>query len=358
MKYDKFIPKTDFNLFEIDFDIVEKELLSVYPILKEFKAMSINTPLQEVLGVVGCAPIFAKMECDSGSGSVKGRTAYCLLIKALAYNNFSTDFHLLEYSGGNLALSLSLMCNKLGIKNTLVVSSALPKSSVEKMHKLGSQVVRVDTERGFWGVMETAFSIYDDNPSYLFTYQHEEYLNTQFHRDTTAKEAIDALSLQDNVTVKFICSVGTGGTFSGFYKALSQTGVYSEFWLNMPEELHYADYRPPNSRPKFAGSGGMGCSREQPLLANIPINGQYTVSYSDAIAAKRAYFELTGKFIGSSAAANWLSALKLTSCNKDKNALILTVFPCGGSSEENIASLSSEYDSKYRDIISKYGLTY
>ncbi|HDZ9134190.1 TPA: pyridoxal-phosphate dependent enzyme [Vibrio cholerae] len=356
MVYENFLIKTDYNEFDFDFKEMERKVLALFPLLERFKYESVRTPVRQVVSGSSGPAIYAKMENESVSGSVKGRTAYCLIIKAIAFSSYTKDFHLLEYSGGNLAIALSKICKALNINNTLVVSSALPMSEFTKLQLNGSDVVLVQSERGFWGVMEEAFRIHEEHPEYLFTYQHQERLNTAFHQATTAQEVIDDLSLDHSTPIKFVASAGTGGTFAGFYNALSSSNVPCEYWLNMPEELKYKDPRPPNSSPKFGGSGGLGCGRGQPLLVDIPITGQHTVSYSEAMAAKRAYFELTGDLIGSSAAANWLTSLKIASdCEPDDTASkILTVFPCGGTREENESALGKEYDLAYQDILNKF----
>lgn len=293
-----------------------------------------DTPLMEVPSAPGAAKILAKCEWHNPTGSVKDRTAYALMIEALrdAEQRDQNHLHILEYSGGNLGLSLATICHLLQIELTLVLSDGANKSLLTRLHELGAEVVLVDKQKGFWGVMEKAFELAAANPSYTFLYQHQNEANVQIHKNMTGREILQ--QVPDKIDA-WVASIGTGGTLIGVYEALSTRDPDVQLHAVSPAELPYGSPQPPNGLRKYAGSGGLGCGRKQIFVERREENvTQYwTVSFAETLVEMKRFYEETGVKIGTSAAAN-LRVARSVAQQLGEDKLVVTIFPDAGSPEE------------------------
>jgi cysteine synthase A len=270
------------------------------------------------------------------TGSVKDRTAFALiydLLQRLAPAN-PRHLYILEYSGGNLAISLSRICRDLGIPRTLVMASFMAQEDLDAMRNEGSRIDLVDKELGFWAVMERAFVLARENPDWHFLYQHENASNLWIHRTTTGRELLLQLGREAEGrglrADAWVASIGTGGTLVGVYEVLSAAFPAVKMIAVTPAELPYGSERPPNGLPKYAGSGGLGCGRRQSFVAarEADITEHITVSFEQTILDMAAFAAATDFWIGSSAAANWYAAWQVAQ-RLGPGSMTVTVFPSG-----------------------------
>ncbi|UFJ43132.1 pyridoxal-phosphate dependent enzyme [Brevibacillus humidisoli] len=302
--------------------------------LGDFAGKLGNTPIMEVPSTPGAGKILAKCEWHNPTGSVKDRTAYAMMAEVLkgVAEEEQERLHILEYSGGNLGLSLATICHLLQIKLTLVLSNGANKSLLASLQSLGANVKLVDKQKGFWGVMETTFQLSDSDPSYTFLYQHRNEANFHIHKNETGKEILEQV---DGKIDAWVASIGTGGTLMGVYETLSSKFPDMELHAVTPAELPYGSEQPPNGLRKYAGSGGLGCGRKQLFVERKEqkVTRHWTYSFQDTLVEMRRFYEETGVKIGTSAAANLLAARRVAEL-LGSNAVVVTVFPDAGSPEE------------------------
>ncbi|MDQ2957244.1 MAG: pyridoxal-phosphate dependent enzyme [Actinomycetota bacterium] len=307
------------------------DVLAEYPALRPFADAIGNTPLIEVPGDGG-ATILAKCEWVNPAGSIKDRVAFGMLA-ALLREGSGQPLQVLEYSGGNLSLALSLLCQAIGVPLRLVLSSGSPPSLLDTVRGRGAEVELVDKDLGFVAVVRRAIDIARAEPAWSLLYQHRNLGNIQTHETTTGAELLDQLPAGTRLT-HWVASIGTGGTLVGVLRALR--GRFPDVLpvAVSPAELPYGSDQPPNGLAKYAGSGGFGDGVRQPFVPPIEAGLHTdTVSYPDALAAMAEFRTLTGTAIGSSSAANWLVARKIAA-DLPASAMVATVFPCAGTAEE------------------------
>jgi cysteine synthase A len=310
---------------------LDQQLLKQHLPLLEYLQQLGDTPLMEVPGADNGSRVFAKCEWTNPTGTVKDRPVFGMVYRELKKTPLARrgEIHILEYTGGSLGLALSRLCARLGLRLTLVLSAATDPALVAELSGHGSEVVLVDRERGFWGVMEMARRLAAENPTWRFLYQHENPANLWMHRYTTGQEIAEQLP-NDAVDgpCAWLASIGTGGTLMGVYAALVPKLPQLQLFATTPAELPYGSNAPPNGKPKFLGSGGLGCGRKQPFVASDEsrIKGHMQYSYDEALRGMRDFHALTGLKIGSSAAANWLAARQVAERLGPK-ATVITVFP-------------------------------
>ncbi|MCX4162802.1 MULTISPECIES: pyridoxal-phosphate dependent enzyme [Paraburkholderia] len=299
-----------------------------------------DTDLIEVPGYAGGAAIVAKLEWQNPAGSIKDRVAYALLCDALMKHDDRPldELRILEYSGGNLAGALSMLCGELGIAARFVLSSAAPGSLLELLRARGASIELVDRELGFYPVIQRALEMAARDPSWTLLYQHRNTVNIDVHTQTTGAELVSQLG--DRVPSAWVASIGTGGSLVGVARALDVHYPSLRVVGVTPAELPYGSAAPPNGLPKYSGSGGMGNRVCQPFVqAYRRAVEHHSVSFADSLKGMVEFRQLTGIAIGSSAAANWLIARELAR-ELPREATVVTLFPDAGTPEEWKRALS------------------
>jgi cysteine synthase A len=304
-----------------------------YPALRRFAAALGDTRLIPLPGNGG-ARLLGKCEWENPAGSVKDRVAYALMADALQRhgNRPLGELRVLEYSGGTLARSLSLLCADLGVTARFVLSSASPQSLLAFLAEHGAQVTLVDKELGFLEVVRSALRTAAEDDGWTLLYQHRNPANLRLHETTTGQEIVRQLG--GTAPDAWVASIGTGGTLIGVLRALRAHFPGVRAVGVTPRELPYGSAEPPNGLPKYAGSGGMGHGIRQPFVTLYDDEiEQRTVSYPEALEGMAEFRRLTGLRIGSSAAANWLTARRIAE-TLPPSSTVVTVLPDAGSPEE------------------------
>lgn len=322
-------------------EALDPAVLERHPALAAFAAELGGTPLVSLPRRPGEARILAKCEWENPTGSIKDRTAFALLYDLLRRER--EPDRVLEYSGGNLAVSLSRLCAALGLANTLVMASFVPSAVVDAMRAQGTQVDLVPKELGFWAVMERAYALAERHPDWSFLHQHRNHSNLWIHRTGTGQELLEGLTEAGIARVDaWVASIGTGGTLIGVHDALRQRFPEVRMVAVTPAELPYGSPRPPNGLPKYAGSGGLGSGRKQPFVKprEARIWRRLVVSHPHSIAGISRLHEESGLRVGSSAAANWLAAMRVAR-EIGPNGVVATVFPSAATDQEWTAACAT-----------------
>lgn len=293
-----------------------------------------NTPLIQVPGPPRGAAIFAKCEWHNPTGSIKDRTAYAMVYALLASRDDAAvrQLKILEYSGGNLGLSLGKLCHGLRLPLRLVLGSTSPPSLLSQLAAWGTEVRLMDLRDGFYTLINEAVALSAD-PGWTFLYQHTNEANLLMHEHGTGAEILQQLSRRS--IEAWVASIGTGGTLIGVFKALRARFPHVLAHAVTPAEMPYGTDASPSALPKIAGSGGFGLGRKQPFVSRqeADVHQHHYISYPDALSAMREFHKQMGIYIGSSAAANWIVAQEVAR-GLSEDDTVVTVFPCSGTPEE------------------------
>jgi cysteine synthase A len=318
------------------FDPLDPAVLRAYPALGRFRA-SLGSRLLEVPREANAGRVFAKCEFDNPTGTVKDRVACAMLWSLLLQTGTVQGLHVLEYSGGTLSVPLARLCRQLEIRATLVLGSGCDRSLLEQLQACGAEVELVEKEKGFYAVMERAMALSREHPDWKFLYQHENPANLAMHEGTTGAEIL--AQLPPGRVDAWVSSIGTGGTLVGVYRALSRVHPGIGLYATCPEELPYGSEAPPNGRPKFAGSGGLGHGMRQPFVKPYEqlIRRHFNYAYPQTLRLMRGFHAQAGMWIGSSSAAN-LHAARTLARELGPDSVVVTVFPSAGTQEERQAA--------------------
>lgn len=317
---------------------LDSAVLEAFPPLGRFRAQ-LGSRLIEVPQVNGSGRVFAKCEFDNPTATVKDRVACAMLWRLLQQEGTTRGLHVLEYSGGTLAVPLAQLCQELEIPITLVLSSGSDRSLLDHLALYHAAVELVDKTKGFYAVMERAMELSRANSDWKFLYQHENEANLYMHETTTGKEILEQLPVAR--VDAWVTSIGTGGSLIGVYRALSRVYPKLAMYATTPAEMPYGSPEAANGKPKFAGSGGLGNGIRQPFVKPYDdlVRSHLTYGYPETLVLMRDFRRETGMWIGSSAAAN-LAAARMLATTLGPDSIVVTLFPSAGTAEERARALA------------------
>jgi cysteine synthase len=109
-----------------------------------------NTSLVRLRKVVPSngAEIFAKLEWENPTGSVKDRMALSVISRAEEDGRLKPGGTVLEYTGGSTGASLALVCAAKGYRIRIVSSDAFSREKLDQMKALGAELKLVPSEGG------------------------------------------------------------------------------------------------------------------------------------------------------------------------------------------------------------------
>lgn len=109
-----------------------------------------NTSLVRLSRVVppGCADVFAKLEWENPTGSMKDRMAHAVISRAEEDGRLRPGATVIEYTGGSTGASLALVCAAKGYPVKIVTSDAFSREKLDQMRALGAELTLVPSEGG------------------------------------------------------------------------------------------------------------------------------------------------------------------------------------------------------------------
>jgi cysteine synthase len=109
-----------------------------------------NTSLVRLRQVVpaNCGNIFAKLEWENPTGSVKDRMALAVVSRAEQDGRLKPAGTVVEYTGGSTGTSLALVCAARGYRLRIVSSDAFSREKLDHMAALGAELTLVPSEGG------------------------------------------------------------------------------------------------------------------------------------------------------------------------------------------------------------------
>jgi cysteine synthase B len=172
-----------------------------------------NTPLVELRGLTPkpSVRLFAKLEGQNPTGSIKDRVALSMIEAAETAGDLQPGRELLEPTSGNTGIALALVAKLKGYPLTCV----LPENATEERRRLlrlyGATIIESPGEQGSNGAVRLALELSEREPHYFMPFQYANEANPRAHYEGTGAEIADAL---DRVDV-LVAGLGTGGTLMG-----------------------------------------------------------------------------------------------------------------------------------------------
>jgi [CysO sulfur-carrier protein]-thiocarboxylate-dependent cysteine synthase len=177
-----------------------------------------DTPLVE-LKAAGPVQIYAKLEGQNPTGSIKDRIAKAMIEAAEASGELEPGRELLEPTSGNTGISLALVAKLKGYPLTCV----MPENATEERKRLlrlfGANIVYSPGAEGSNGAVRLSLELAEQTPRYFMPFQYANEANPRAHYEGTGAEIAEALDRVDVV----VAGLGTGGTLMGTGERLRET---------------------------------------------------------------------------------------------------------------------------------------
>lgn len=94
------------------------------------------------------AQLFAKLEWENPTGSMKDRSANAMIARAEDDGRLKPGDTIVEYTGGSTGTSLALICAARGYRLRIVTSDAFSREKLDHMSALGAELTLVPSEGG------------------------------------------------------------------------------------------------------------------------------------------------------------------------------------------------------------------
>jgi cysteine synthase len=269
-----------------------------------------NTSMVRLRKVVpaGCADIWAKLEWENPTGSMKDRMAAAVISRAEADGRLKPGDTVIEYTGGSTGTSLAFVCAVKGYQIKIVSSDAFSREKLDHMAALGAELTLVPSEGG----LTTKKLILDmiEAARELSREPHTYWTDQLNNQDSIAgyyplgeeiwsetKGAVDA----------FVHSVGT---------AASSRGVATVLKRHKPG-IRIVVVEPAESSVLLGGPAGphkiegVGIGYTPPLWDPSLVDEILPVKTDDAKAMARRLAKEEALFAGTSSGANVIAAIRV-----------------------------------------------
>jgi cysteine synthase B len=155
--------------------------------------------------------LFAKLEGQNPTGSIKDRVAVAMVEAAERAGELEPGRELLEPTSGNTGISLALVARLKGYRLTCVMPANVTEERRRLLRLYGAEIVESPPGEGSNGAVRLALELAEREPRYHMLFQYGNHANPGAHYDGTGAEIAEAL---DRVDV-LVAGLGTGGTLMG-----------------------------------------------------------------------------------------------------------------------------------------------
>ncbi len=283
-----------------------------------------NTPLVKIKHIADSedAEIWAKLEGQNPSGSVKDRIAFSMVASAEQEGRLRPGATIIEPTSDNTGIGLALVAAVKGYKLILTMSEKMSVERRQLLEAYGAELVLTEAEKGMMGAVNRAEELYKKNPDYFMPMQFENPANPEIHRRTTAFEILNVLGRAPD---GFVAGVGTGGTITGTGEVLREKNP--AIWIAAVEPAASAILSGGEPGPhKIAGIG----AGFYPGVLNTNIYDEVIpVTERDAADTTRILAGREGLLTGISSGAAMWAALRVAK-KLGKNKTVVVIFPDRG----------------------------
>lgn len=269
-----------------------------------------NTSLVQLRKITGPqhGEIFAKLEWENPTGSMKDRVAKAIISAAEADGRLQPGDTVVEYTGGSTGTSLALVCAARGYRIHIVTSEAFSQEKRDHMVALGAELTLVPSEGGLTtkklilDMIEAARSL-AQQPNTYWTDQLSNQDSVAGYYDLAeeiwqqTKGRVDA----------FVHSVGTAASLRGVATILKQRNPSVRIIAVEPAESAVLQ----GGNPGPHKIEGVGIGYVPPLWDASVVDEIIGIPTADAKEMARRLAREEAMFAGTSSGANVLAALQI-----------------------------------------------
>jgi cysteine synthase B len=164
--------------------------------------------------------LWAKLEDQNPTGSIKDRAAVAMLLAAEKDGLLSPGCTILEPTSGNTGISLAMAATLRGYRLVCVMPENTSTERRQLLRMWGAEIVSSPAAGGSNEAVRVAKQLAEEHPDWVMLYQYGNPANAQAHFEGTAPEILADLP---SVT-HFVAGLGTTGTLMGagrFFRAVA-----------------------------------------------------------------------------------------------------------------------------------------
>ena len=276
-----------------------------------------NTPLIEIkrLNPNPEVQILAKLEYFNPGGSIKDRTALCMIETGEADGTLSLDKIILEATSGNTGIGLAMVCAIKGYRLLLTMSEGASAERQKILNAMGAELHLTPVHLGTDGAIEEAYRLARENPDkYFLTDQFNSEANWSAHYHGTAEEIWDQTGGQVN---SVIATLGTTGTIMGISRRLKEYNPAIQIIGVEPYLGH-----------KIQGLKNMREAYRPEIYEKNRLDKKLNIEDDEAFDMARQLARQEGLFVGMSSGAAMVAAQQVA---KDmEHGTLVVIFPDSG----------------------------
>jgi cysteine synthase A len=286
-----------------------------------------DTPLVRLnrIGGPGIATILAKLEARNPAGSIKDRIAVAMIDDAERTGKLKPGATIVEPTSGNTGIGLAMVAAVRGYRLILTLPDDMSTERRTLLSLYGAEIVLTPAIEGMSGAVFAAQELVRKH-GYFMAQQFVNPANPEIHRQTTAREILDAT---DGVVDAVVVGVGTGGTITGVGEVLKK-----ELCNTRPNLLIVA-VEPSRAavlsggRPAPHGIQGIGAGFVPVVLNRAIIDRVIAVNDDDALTTARDLARHEGLVVGISSGASVFASV-IIARELGPGRTVVTVLPDTG----------------------------
>jgi cysteine synthase B len=274
-----------------------------------------STPLVELprLSPKPTVKLYAKLEGQNPTGSIKDRVAKAMIEAAEASGELEPGRALLEPTSGNTGISLALVAALKGYPLTCVMPENATPERKRLLRLYGAEIVLSPAAEGSNGAVRLALQMAEADPRWFVPFQYANLANPRAHYEGTGAEIAEALGQVDVL----VAGLGTGGTLMGAGERVREA---------FPD-LVVAAAEPLPGDPVM-GLRSLDDGYVPPILDVSKLDRKVLVSNEESVAAVRDLLRLEGVFGGVSSGAVVAVARRLAA--ELDEGVVVTILADGG----------------------------
>ncbi len=298
-----------------------------------------NTPLVELphTSPNPNVKIYAKLEGQNPSGSVKDRCAKYMIDAAERDGLLDDDKIILEPTSGNTGIALAMIGRVKGYQVMVVIPESVSEERSQLLRAYGAEIVYSEGLKGTNGSIAVAQQMVAEAPQrFYMPYQYGNEANPRAHYETTGPEIVRDLPDID----VFVAGLGTGGTLTGTGRYLKEYNPKIKVIATVP---HPGDL--------VQGLRSLEEGFIPPVLDESVLDGRVVVDSRTAFAATKELTQQEGIFAGISCGAAVKTAQRIA--GRMESGKVVVLLADGGWKYLSTALWTTEYGDLPEDIDSK-----
>jgi cysteine synthase B len=279
-----------------------------------------NTPLitlKNITRSLNGVQVLVKAEYFNPSGSVKDRAAKAMLLDGIKSGKLTKEKIIIDATSGNTGIAYAMFGAAMGYRVTLCMPANASFERKKILRAYGARIIDTDPLESSDGAYLAVNKLVEENPDkYFYPDQYNNENNWKAHYETTG---VEILKQTNYAVTHFVAGAGTSGSFTGISKRLKAHN----------REIKAIFMQPDSPFHGLEGMKHMETTIKPGFFDESIIDGRIEIGTEEAYEMTRRLAREEGLFVGVSAGANVLAAVK-TAEKLPEGSVVVTLLCDGG----------------------------